>query len=78
MNMPMPSALASKKFLAAIAASVIAYLCKRAGMDNETTLLIIGSLIAYLPCQAASDFGKEKAKIEAAAGASGATPQPTA
>jgi hypothetical protein len=66
MNLPLGDALGSKKFLAALAASAIAFFGFRSGMDEKTIALIIAPLLAYIPSQALADIGKERAKVEAA------------
>ena len=56
--------LSSKKFQATIAAVAVALLAKVGiDADNETILLIISPLVAYILGQGIADTGKERAKI---------------
>lgn len=61
-----------KKFKAAVLASIGAAACKAAGFDDNTTLLVISPLLAFIPSQGLADFGKERAYAQAAAGVTAA------
>lgn len=52
--------LESKKFIAAVMASLIAFAgVKYAGLSIEEALTIVGPLLAYIGAQAVADYGKE-------------------
>lgn len=61
----LPPILQSKKFLAAALASLISFFCVREGFTPEQIGMIIGPIVAFITVQGITDFGKERAKIEA-------------
>ena len=65
--MQLPPLLQSKKFLAALAASLISFFGMREGMTLEQLGLIVGPLMIFVGAQGIADLGKERAKIEGAA-----------
>ena len=57
--------LKSKKFQVAVAGVIVAALGKLGlDMDEETILLVLSPIIAYILGQGVADIGKEQAKIE--------------
>lgn len=62
--MQVPPILASKKFLAAALASVIAFLCLRQGMSREDTLFVVGPLLTFVGVQGIADIGKPRAQAQ--------------
>lgn len=67
-----PSLLESKKFLAALAASIISFFAMREGLSVEQTMVITGPLYTYIAAQGIADMGKERLKVV------GAPPPPPA
>jgi len=61
----LPPILQSKKFLAAALASLISFLGVREGFTPEQIGIIIGPIVAFITVQGITDFGKERAKVEA-------------
>lgn len=61
-----PSILQSKKFLASALASLISFFSIREGFTVEQVAVITGPLVAFIAVQGVADFGKERAKVEAA------------
>lgn len=57
--------LESKKFLASVLASLIAFLCLRFGLSQADTAFVVGPLIAFIGAQAFADIGKSRAELEA-------------
>lgn len=64
----MTDLLNSKKFLAAIAAAVLALIGFYLGMTVDQIAIITGPLMVYVGAQGLADFGKERAKTEASNG----------
>lgn len=60
----MTDLLSSKKFLAAVAAAVLALIGFYLGMSTEQIAIITGPLMVYVGAQGLADFGKEKAKAQ--------------
>lgn len=60
----MKDLLNSKKFRAAIAATIVA-LCAKAGLDLDegAVLAIISPLLTYIVGQGVADFGKARAQV---------------
>ena len=57
--------LKSKKFQVAVAGVIVAALGKLGlDMDEETILLVLSPIIAYILGKGVADIGKEQAKIE--------------
>ena len=54
----------SKKFIAALAAAVLALVGFYLEMDANQIAIITGPLIVYVGAQGLADIGKEKAKVE--------------
>ena len=56
--------LTSKKFLAALSATIVAALAKVGlDLDDSAVLLIVSPLMAYIVGQGIADHGKERAKV---------------
>ena len=62
--MPIQDMLASKKFIAACLASVLALIGTMYGLDPSAIAMIIAPLGGYTVAQGIADIGKEKAKVE--------------
>jgi len=56
--------LKSKKFLMAVAGLIAVVLFHFFALPEETTMKVLGIVIAYIAAQGVADIGKEKAKIE--------------
>lgn len=56
--------LQSKKFIASILASILAFAGIMYGFDASQIALVVGPLAIYTGSQGLSDFGKEKAIAE--------------
>jgi len=54
----------SKKFIAAIAAAVLALVGFYLGLDVDQIAIITGPLMVYVGAQGLADIGKEKARVE--------------
>ncbi len=59
MQVSIPTLLQSKKFGAAVLASVLSFLGVREGLDVSQIALITAPLYAYIGGQGLADFGKE-------------------
>lgn len=57
--------LQSKKFIVALASSLIIFAAVLYGISVEEAIAIAGPLMSYIVGQGIADAGKEKAKIEA-------------
>ena len=64
MNVTIPEILQSKKFLAALAATIISFFAVRENMTMEQIGMITGPLYIFIGAQGLADIGKEKSKVE--------------
>lgn len=68
--------LTSKKFIAAVSATIVV-IAGRYGFDVDTTVLdrIYAALLVYVGAQGAADVGKSAAQIKAVTATAGMTPE---
>lgn len=62
-----PALVKSKKFGAAVIASMISFFAVREGMGIEQVVMVTGPLYAFIGAQGIADHGKSRAILEAAA-----------
>ena len=63
MRTALPDMLGSKKFLAALAAAILAYMGVREGFSEAQIAFVVGPLVAYIGAQGLADIGKEAESI---------------